>query len=88
MDARRYALPRAPSSEPVDPIRWSDGKLPPSADLTEALARGREPRKLWPVLHSVEGRADDAPGWWESWPALWCFMAVLVLIAGAMLAKC
>ena len=30
-------------------------------DLTEALARGREPRKLWPVLHSVEGRADDEP---------------------------
>ena len=21
-------------------------------DLTEALARGREPRKLWPVLHA------------------------------------
>lgn len=57
-------------------------------DLTEALARGREPRKLWPVLHSVEGRADDAPGWLESWPALWLFMAVLVVIAGAMLAKC
>ena len=56
-------------------------------DLTEALARGREPRKLWPVLHSVEGRADDAPVWWES-TALWCFMAVLVVIAGAMLAKC
>ena len=38
-------------------------------DLTEALARGREPRKLWPVLHAIEGRAEDAPGWWESWPA-------------------
>ena len=57
-------------------------------DLTEALARGREPRKLWPVLYSVEGRADDAPGWCESWPALWCFLAVLVIVAGAMLAKC
>ena len=57
-------------------------------DLTEALARGREPRKLWPVLHSVESQAEDAPGWWESWPALWCFLAVLVVIAGAMLAKC
>ena len=45
------------------------------ADLTEALARGREPRKLWPVLHSVEGRSDDEPRWWESWPALWCFTA-------------
>ena len=57
-------------------------------DLTEALARGREPRKLWPVLHSVEGRAEDTPGWWESWPALWMFLAVLVFIASAMLAKC
>ena len=28
--------------------------LPPLADLSEALARGREPRKLWPVLHSVD----------------------------------
>ncbi len=28
--------------------------LPPLADLSEALARGREPRKLWPVLHAVE----------------------------------
>jgi len=27
--------------------------LPPLADLSEALARGREPRKLWPVLHST-----------------------------------
>ena len=57
-------------------------------DLTEALARGREPRKLWPVLHSVESQAEDAPGWWESWPALWCFLAVLVVVAVAMLAKC
>ena len=57
-------------------------------DLTEALARGREPRKLWPVLHSVEGRADDEPRWWESWPALWCFTAACLLLAGVMLAKC
>ena len=28
--------------------------LPPLADLSEALARGREPRRLWPVLHAVE----------------------------------
>ena len=47
-----------------------------------------EPRKLWPVLHSVEGRTDDAPGWWESWPALWCFTAAILALAGAMLAKC
>jgi len=62
--------------------------LPPLADLSEALARGREPRKLWPVLHSVEGRTDDAPGWWESWPALWCFTAAILALAGVMLAKC
>jgi len=37
-------------------------------DLTEALARGREPRKMWPVLHAVEGTAERPPGWWESWP--------------------
>ena len=57
-------------------------------DLTEALARGRKPGLMWPVLHSVEGRTDDAPGWWESWPALWCFTAACLLLAGAMLAKC
>jgi hypothetical protein len=83
-----YTQPRVPSPDSVNPIRWSDGKLPPSADLTEALARGREPRKMWPVLHAVEGTAERPPGWWESWPALWMFMTVLVLIAGAMLAKC
>lgn len=88
MDAKRYTLPRVPSEDPVNPIRWSDGNLPPSADLTEALARGREPRKLWPVLHAVEGTVERPPGWSESWPALWCFLAVLVVIAGAMLAKC
>lgn len=88
MDARRYTLPRVPSEDQVNPVRWSDGNLPPSADLTEALARGREPRKLWPVLYSVEGRADDAPGWWESWPALWCFTAAILVLAGVMLAKC
>ena len=59
-----------------------------NSDLTEALARGREPRKLWPVLHSVEGRTEDAPGWWESWPTLWCFTAAILALAGVMLAKC
>ncbi len=59
-----------------------------NSDLTEALARGREPRKLWPVLHSVEGRTEDAPGWWESWPTLWCFTVACLMLAGAMLAKC
>ncbi len=28
--------------------------MPPLADITEALARGREPRRLWTVLHAVE----------------------------------
>ncbi len=28
--------------------------LQPLADISEALARGREPRRLWPVLHSVD----------------------------------
>lgn len=28
--------------------------LPPLADLSEAMARGREPRRLWLVLHAVE----------------------------------
>lgn len=28
--------------------------MPPLADITEALARGREPRRLWPVLHAIE----------------------------------
>jgi len=60
--------------------------LPPLADLSEALARGREPRKLWPVLHAVEDTPE--PRWWESWPALWCFTAAALLLAGVMLAKC
>ena len=28
--------------------------MPPLADITEALARGREPRRLWTALHAVE----------------------------------
>ena len=64
----------------------TDDRLDP--DLTEALARGREPRKLWPVLHSVEVQAGDDLRWWESWPGLWCFPAACLLLAGAMLAKC
>ena len=30
-------------------------------DLTEALARGREPRKMWPVLHAVEDTTQRPP---------------------------
>jgi hypothetical protein len=44
---------------------------------------------MWPVLHAVEGRADDAPGWWESWPALWLSIVVLLgAVWFTMLAKC
>ena len=58
-------------------------------DLTEALARGREPRKMWPVLQAVEGTTERPPGWWESWPALWLFFVTLLGIAGStLLAKC
>ena len=39
--------------------------LPPLANLSEALARGREPRKLWPVLHAVEDTTQRPLGWWE-----------------------
>lgn len=90
IDAKRYTLPRVPSSEPdpVHAISWSDAKLSPNADITEALTRAQQPRRLWPLLHAVEGTAERPPGWWESWPALWLFMLVLVVIAGAMLAKC
>ena len=58
------------------------------SDLTEALARGCEPRRPWPVLHSVEVQTEDEPRWWESWPALWCFTVACLMLAGAMLAKC
>jgi hypothetical protein len=64
----------------------TDDRLDP--DLTEAIARGREPRKQWPVLHSVDGCTEDEPRWWESWPALWCFTAAILVLAGVMLAKC
>jgi hypothetical protein len=62
--------------------------LPPNADITEARARAAHPERMWPVLHAVEGTAERPSGWWESWPALWASMALLLLIAGAMLAKC
>ena len=64
----------------------TDDRLDP--DLTEYIARGREPRKQWPVLHSVDGCTEDEPRWWESWPALWCFTAAILVLAGVMLAKC
>lgn len=36
----------------------------------------------------VDLRRPMTVPWWESWPALWFFLAMLVVIAGAMLAKC
>jgi len=58
-------------------------------DLSEALARGREPRRLWTVLHAVEDTTQRPPGWWESWPALWLSIVVLLgAVWFTMLAKC
>ena len=91
IDAKRYTMPRVPSSEPdqVHAISWSDARLSPNADITEAIARAQQPRRLWPVLHAVDGTAERPPGWWESWPALWLFMVVLLGIAGStLLAQC
>ena len=36
----------------------------------------------------VDLRRPMTPPWWASWPALWCFLVALVVLAGAMLAKC
>ena len=52
-------------------------------DLTEALARGREPRKMWPVLHAIDAATQPTR---EPW-ALW-IVAALLLIAGAALGRC
>ena len=57
-------------------------------DITEALARSREPGRMWAMLGSVEGMIKRPPGWWESWPALWCFTVAILVLAGVMLAKC
>jgi len=42
MDARRYTRPRIPSND-VDNLVQSPEGLPPLADISEALSRGREP---------------------------------------------
>jgi hypothetical protein len=55
-----------------------------NSDLTEALARGCEPRKLWPVLHYVDDLTKtDLP---QMAPVLG-WVAVVMLLLGA-LAKC
>ena len=46
-------MPRSYAKESVLNDNTPEG-LPPLADLSEALARGREPRRLWPVLHAIE----------------------------------
>ncbi len=55
-----------------------------NSDPTEALARGREPRTLWPVLHYVDDLTKtDLP---QMAPVLG-WVAVVMLLLGA-LAKC
>ena len=36
----------------------------------------------------VDLRRPCTRPWWESWSALWCFTAAILVLAGAMLAKC
>lgn len=54
-------------------------------DLTEALARGREPRKLWPVLHSVEDTTQEPRGV-EPWAVF--VVALMLVIVVASFARC
>jgi hypothetical protein len=61
----------------------TDEKIPPGVDLTEALARAQEPRRLWPVLHAIDAATQPTR---EPW-ALW-IVAALLLIAGAALGRC
>ncbi len=58
--------------------------LPPLADLSEALARGREPRRLWPVLHYVEDATKS------NLPQLLpvCGWGLIVALLLGALAKC
>lgn len=53
-------------------------------DLTEALARGREPRRLWTVLHSVEDTTKSSLP--QLMPVFGCGLIVAVLLGA--LAKC
>ena len=53
-------------------------------DLTEALARGRDPRKLWPVLHSVEDTTKSSLP--QLLPVFGWGLIVAVLVGA--LAKC
>jgi len=59
--------------------------LPPLADLSEALARGREPRRAWALLLTIED-AHQVPSRAVDPLALW--VVALLLLAGAALAKC
>ena len=53
-------------------------------DLTEALARGREPRK-WPVLHSVEDTTQEPRGV-EPWAVF--VVALMLVIVVSSFARC
>ena len=53
-------------------------------DLTEALARG-EPRKMWPVLHSVEDTTQEPRGV-EPWAVF--VVALMLVIVVASFARC
>jgi len=58
--------------------------LPPLVDLTEALARGREPRRLWPVMHHVDhATKSNLP---QLLPVFGWGLVVAVLVGA--LAKC
>ncbi len=54
-------------------------------DLTKALARGREPRRVWALLLTIED-APQVPSRAVDPLALW--VVALLLLAGAALAKC
>ncbi len=58
--------------------------LPPLSDLSEALSRGREPRRMWPLLHAVEDATNsNLP---QLLPVFGCGLIVAVLLGA--LAKC
>lgn len=60
----------------------SDEKLTPMADLNEALARGQQPRKLWPLLSHVEHVTNPPDS--SAWSVIWIVSWVGVLAVGAL----
>lgn len=60
----------------------TDEKLPPMSDITEALARGQQPRKMWPLLSHVEHvtkEPESAP-----WSVIWIVSWIGVLAVAAL----